>query len=961
MKTNDRRTMRLLRSAFSNRLSGDAYFDDQTRLQYSTAACNYRIFPTAVVMPRDGDDVSEVVRIARDLNIPVTPRGAGVGLTGGCLGRGIIIDFSRHMNRILSIDIQRKTVVVEPGIVQNDLDRALNRHQFFFPPDPSSHMYSTIGGMVGNNAAGPHSIKYGVTRDYLHSVSAICGDGEEITFENDVDCQVLPSGRLKTIGDQLYPLLCGHADLLSRWMPKTRKNSSGYRLDNIVHDQRLDFARLMAASEGTLGVFTGFELTIEHLPKTAGMVLLFFDSVDAACEAVPEIARMQPSMLEIMESTFVDLVRKSAFDVGVPFPMSLRSLLLVEFDGDSEEMVNEKLWALEKEMVGPGKLAISSRRGVQQEERNRLDRVRKAASPILNRYPAPYKPIKFIEDTAVPVNQLPHFIRRLHAMFKTHDVRGIIYGHAGDGHIHVNPLMNTEDPHLYETMRAIARTTTEIVKEFGGTLSGEHGDGLLRTPFLPEFFGPAYGVFQSVKRIFDPDNILNPGKIIDGEHRQFTDNLKIHTPGKLRQTESELDQAKVYGTLFACSSCGACRSYCPVFMATFDERTTPRSKANLLTRIIGDGFPPENDVVSADQKRVFDQCIQCGTCLTECPSGVNIPMLMELAKQVNINQNGLPLRDRFLSETGRTIAVSRLIPRLSNRMIENSLVRKALELTLGLDRRRNLAPFSDVDLNSIARDMAQLNGRKIVYFPGCTAEANDPWGEGAGTLAVLSHHGFSPFIPELDCCGIAAISIGRIDHIRAQAVRNTELLHEMTRGGMEIVTSSPSCHLALQHEYPEILETPTARAVALKIRDVHQLLVELLGKGRLDARFETMNLRVAVHQPCHARAAGIGDYPARLLELIPGITVHRLEPRCCGMAGTFGMKKGNYDFSYEIGERLFREIRTVEPDLVATPCGTCRIQIESATGIDTVHPVSLLAEAYGLMPARVGLLKGTKI
>lgn len=961
MKANDRRTIRLLRSAFKNRLSGDAYFDDQTRLQYSTAACNYRVFPTAVVMPRDGDDVSEVVRIAQDLNVPVTPRGAGVGLTGGCLGEGIIIDFSRHMNRILSIDIQRKTVVVEPGIVQNDLDRALYRHRFFFPPDPSSHMYSTIGGMVGNNAAGPHSVKYGVTRDYIHSVSAVCGDGEEITFENHLDWKALPPGRLKTISSQLYPLLVTHEDILRDRLPKTRKNSSGYRVDNIIHGETMDLACLMAASEGTLGIFTGFELDIELLPEAAGMALLFFDSVEAACEAVPEIAEMQPSMLEIMESTFVDLVRKSAFDVGVPFPISLRSLLLVEFDGETEEDVNEKILHLEKQLVGPGKLAISSRRGVQQEERNRLDRVRKAASPILNRYPAPYKPIKFIEDTVVPVAQLPSYIQRLHALFDEYDVHGVIYGHAGDGHIHVNPLMNTEDPRLYEKMQSLAAVTTDIVKEFGGTMSGEHGDGLLRSPFLPEFFGPLYNVFESVKTIFDPENILNPGKIVGGTDREFTDNLKIQSLGKIRQTESELDRSKVYETLFACSGCGACRSYCPVFLATSDERTTPRSKGNLLTRIIGDGFPPENEVVSIDHKKIFDQCIQCGTCLTECPSGVNIPMLMELAKQVSIGQNGLPLKDRLLSETGRMVTASRIMPRLTNRLMENSLIRKSLELTLGLDHRRNLAPFSEVDLNGIARDMAQLNGRKIVYFPGCTAEANDPWGEGAGTLAVLSHHGFSPFIPDLDCCGIAGISIGRIDHIRPQARRNTELLHEMTSGGMQIVTSSPSCHLALCHEYPEILETDTARAVARRIKDVHELLVELLGKGRLDARFEPLNLTVAVHQPCHARAAGIGEYPARLLELIPGLTVHRLEPRCCGIAGTFGMKKANYDFSFQIGEHLFREIRAVKPDLIATACGTCRIQIESATGIDTVHPVSLLAEAYGLMPARVGLIKGTKI
>ncbi|MBN1296201.1 anaerobic glycerol-3-phosphate dehydrogenase subunit C [bacterium] len=961
MKSHDRHIERLLKSAFRSRLKGGVYFDDQTRLQYATAACNYRVFPQCVVMPRDGDDVSEVIRIARDLNVPVTPRGAGAGLTGGCLGNGIILDFSRYMNRILSIDIQQQTVIVEPGVVQGDLDRALLRHRFFFPPDPSSRMYSTLGGMVGNNAAGPHSVKYGVTRDYLLSVSAVCGDGEEVTFRNDMEYESLPPGRLRSLGAQLFPLLQANDSLFQRFLPKTRKNASGYRVDHVLEGNRLHIANLMAASEGTLGVFTGFELRIAPMPDAVGMVLLFFDSVDACCESVPQIAEMNPSMLEIMESTFVDLVRKSAFDVGVPFPMNLRSMLLVEFDGQSAEEVNDRIRSLERLVVGPGRPAMSSRRGMQQEERNRLDRIRQAASPILNRYPPPFKPIKFIEDTVVPVHHLPRYISKMHALFEMHGVRGVIYGHAGDGHIHVNPLMNTSRSDLVKTMQQMADTTYELIREFDGTLSGEHGDGLLRTPYLSAFFGPAYDVFKEIKRCFDPEGILNPGKIVSVDHRRFTDDMKFHFPRTVRATETVLDQDRVTDALFACSSCGACRNYCPVFIASGDERTTPRSKANVLTRMISTDFPAENDLIGVAHKQVFDHCIQCGTCLTECPSGVNIPLLMELAKNVSIDHNGMAIQDRVLSETGFSVDAARILPKLSNALLENRVVRKALELTLGLDSRRKLAPFTDIELSSLVPEMTQPAGRKIVYFPGCTAEANDPWGEGASILAVLSHHGYSPFIPDLECCGIAGITMGRLDRIRPQAARNIALLHEMTRGGMMIVTGSPSCAMALRHEYPELMETSTAREVADRVRDIHELLVELLSNGRLDSRFEPVRMKIAVHQPCHARAMGAGQYPARLLELIPGLTVHRLEPRCCGMAGTFGMKKKNLDFSFRIGDRLFREIKAIKPDLVATACGTCRIQIEAATGIDTVHPISLLAEAYGLMPARFGLLKNVKV
>lgn len=957
MKSPDRRTIRLLRSAFKTHLSGDAYFDDQTRLQYSTAACMYRVFPTAVVMPRDGDDVSRTTRIAGEFGIPVTPRGAGVGLTGGCLGSGIILDFSRYMHRILSIDVSRQTVITEPGVVQNDLNRALARHGLFFPPDPSSYLYSTIGGMAGNNASGPHSIKYGATRDYVNAISVVCRTGDEITFQNSVDRTNLPNGCLKELTDGVYTILTDHSDIIRDHLPKTRKNSSGYRIDNLIVNDRINMASLMAASEGTLGMFTGLELSVRPLPENAGMLLLMFDSVQLACEAVPIITSYQPSMLEIMESTFIDLVRQTAFDVGVPFPRNLQALLLIEFDDPAIDNIMDKIDTVEKLLFGPGRPAIGSKRGIQPIEREKLDRVRRSASPILNRYPAPFKPIKFIEDTVVPVECLPQYIRRMHDMFRKFNVRGVIYGHAGEGHIHVNPLFNIHDTDLVRKMTDIADFTHDLIREYGGSLSGEHGDGLLRTPFLRSFFGPVYPVFESIKKLFDPEMIFNPGKIVESGSYRFTDNLKISDHTGIRHTETVLDTGVVSENLFKCSNCGSCRHYCPVFLASRDERTTPRSKANLLTRIVSSRFPPENDVVSPDHRSVFDFCIQCNTCITECPSDVNIPLLMQMAKHVCNDHNGVLLKDRFLSETGLLRSLGRMLPKTVNSALKTDFIRKALELGLGLDARVPLGSFSDVDLNSLAREMSAGGGQAVVYFPGCTAEANDPWGEGAATLSVLSHHGFAPFIPELKCCGIAALSIGLRDSVKPRAKYNVNILHDCTRSGMRIISSAPSCGMTLRHEYPELLQSPESRAVAANTTDIHEFLVELLSSGLLDTRFEPRTISVAVHQPCHARAMGIGDYPIRLLEMIPGLTIHRLEPLCCGMAGTFGMKKKNYELSQKIGIRLFREIMHVNPDLVVSACGTCRIQIEAATGIDTVHPISILAEAYHLRPMIAGILK----
>jgi FAD/FMN-containing dehydrogenase/Fe-S oxidoreductase len=957
MKTPDRRTIRLLRSALQSSIGGDIYFDDQTRLQYSTAACIYRVFPTAIVMPRDGDDVCQTVRVAREMGIPVTARGAGAGLTGGCLGTGIIIDFSRYMNHILSIDVDNRSVIVEPGIVQNDLNRALARHGLFFPPDPSSYMYSTIGGMVGNNAAGPHSIKYGATLDYLQSVSAVCANAEELKFENDVRLNSVNGQLLNSLTVKLRSLLSDNNQYIQDNLPKTRKNSSGYRLDRLVDSDRLNMARLMAASEGTLGVFTGLKLAVKPAPEHAGMLLLMFDSVQAACEAVPVIAGMNPSMLEIMESTFIELVRKSAFDVGVPFVRNLEAILLIEFDSESSDQIAEKINQVETIFVGPGRPAIGSKRGVQIKERERLDKVRQAASPILNRYPAPFKPIKFIEDTVVPVKFLPEYIASLHVMFKKFDLRGLIYGHAGDGHIHINPLFNIYDSDLRDKMITIAETTNSLVKDLNGSLSGEHGDGFLRTPFLRDFFGPLYPVFESVKRLFDPDNILNPGKIIHDGPETFTDNLKITEHRQKRITETSLDDNKLFEHLFKCSNCGACRQYCPVFMASMDERMSPRSKANLLTRILSKRFPSENEVVSQDYRAILDHCIHCNTCLTECPSGVNIPLLMIIAKHVNNDNNGIHLKDRLLADTGIISSITKTVPGLSNKALKNKIVRHALERTMGLDKRAPLAEFSNADLSEIASNVSAGAGTSLAYFPGCTAESVDPWGEGAATLSVLSHHGFLPFIPKVKCCGIAFLSSGFLELAKSSMNDNIHILYELARGGMQIVYSSPSCGLALRHEYPTVLQSEMSQYVAQRVVDIHEFLVELLSNGNLDTRFMTRNMTIAVHQPCHSRALGTGEYPIRLLEMIPGLKIHVLQPLCCGMAGTHGLKKHTYQLSRQIGKRLFQEIDRIKPEYVVSSCGSCRVQIEAVTGIQTAHPLSVLAEAYNLTPLKTGILK----
>lgn len=958
----EKKLIRALRA----RIKGDIHFDPYTCIQYSTAACNYRIHPFGVVMPKDGDDVAAIVEVAHELSIPLTARGAGVGLTGSALGEGLIIDFSRYMHRILSIDIENRRAVVEPGIVLNDLDRAIHKYGLFFPPDPSSNAYCTIGGMVANNAAGAHSFKYGATRQHVLSLSAILASGREYTVTRSMTEMKESSGELDRLIGRVRETLIRHDTNLKTHLPRTTKNSSGYLIGDVLHeDGSIDVAGMLAASEGTLALFTGIELALTPRPLHDGLCLLFFDSLHSACHAVQQICSMKPSMLEIMEDTFIRLVRKSAFEVGVPFPQNLKAMLLVEFDGNDPEEIATQLDSLERQFCGPGHLAIASRRATDPLEKEKLIKVRNAASPILNRTPFPLRPVRFIEDGTVPVDHLPDYILGLHDLFHKHDITGVIFGHAGDGNIHVNPFFDMTDRDFLGRMERVAEGAADLILQFRGSLSGEHGDGLLRTPYLRKMMGSAYDAYLEIKEAFDPDGILNPGKITGADQSRVTDNLRLLE--SIRYTKSPstaLSDASVTDELFKCSGCGTCRSYCPVFLATLNEQASPRAKVNLLMAVL---LNPRIDKfwgIGPEEQELLNLCVGCEGCLTECPSGVDVAKIVRIAKHNHLQNWGAPIPERLMAATKQVGILGAIFPDITNRLLDSPLFRKAIDLVAGIDQRRGLPAFSHHTLDTIqsrSPESCAGNTGRMVYFPGCFAIYNDSEGEGAAILAMMMHHDVLPLIPQTECCGVARISIGDTDPVIGDAIRNVDTLFEYVQGGYTIVTGSPSCGLALRHHYPELLKTPESIAVAGAVRDVHEWIEDLVRCGTFDLALRALPYRVAIHQPCHLRAQKLGRLPGKLLRLIPGIQFTDLSPRCCGISGTYGMKSHRYDMSMRIGNPLFIEIQRIAPDLVISSCGTCRMQIEQATGIPTAHPVALLAESLNLLrvPRQLKLLYGT--
>ncbi|MBN1551555.1 FAD-binding protein [bacterium] len=910
----------------------------------------YRILPLGVVMPRDGDDVIAAVEIANNFNVSITARGAGVGLTGNALGHGLIIDFSRYMNRILAIDATHKTVRVEPGLVQFDLEQAVRKHSLFFPPDPSSNRYCTIGGMVANNAAGAHSIKYGATSQYVKGLSLVMSDGREEYFHNAENIPAIPQNPHEQLVYDIDNIIREHTNDVDCFYPKTTKNASGYLLADIVNpDDSINASRLFSASEGTLGLFTSIDLNLEDIPEVSGLMLLFCESLTTAGEAVVQVCQHSPSMLEIMEDTFLNLVRKSAFDVGIALPQSIKALLLVEFDGPDIDTVQSKLETVRQELVGPGRPAIAFRRGMTPEDKNKLLKVRHSASPILNRMPPPIYPARFIEDCVVPVEKLPDYILGLHDIFKHQNISGVIFGHAGDGHVHVNPFMDISDPKFKPTMQSIAHETFHLVKSLKGSLSGEHGDGFLRSPFLPDMFEGLYCAFEQIKKKFDPFNRFNPGIIVGGDNYRITDNLRIFDVLDIPKNERVINQETVIQELNKCSGCGACRAYCPVFLGTGNEMGTPRAKRNLLTWILKYGFIDNIEGIGPEEKSILDLCFGCGLCRVECPGGSDIPGMVQYAKEKYHMDWGLSWSEQIITSVKLLEQLGSIQSQWTNRVMKNSVLRRFLEKTTGLDRQRGIPAFDEESFQTkILHAGIDSSHPKVVYFPGSFANYHDSSGEASAIVYILKHHEFSPLVPNLECCDHAKFVAGRSESARKESERNVEVLYALVQKGYPIVTSSPACLAAIRYEYPRLLHSTQSKHVAEHTSDIHEFLVALLTKAALDTHFKPLPYSLALHQPCQAKAAGYSELSLKLLSLIPGLTLHSLESQCCGMGGTFGLSKRNAKLSRSIGKRLFWEIKRLNPDFVISSCGACRMQIEENTGIVTVHPACIIALSYGM-------------
>ncbi len=931
---------------------GDVLTDRFSLTAYATAACIYRIRPLAVVVPADADDVAATVRIAAEAGVPVIPRGAGSGLCGQALGRGLVLDFTKHMDRLVEIDPDAKRVRVQPGAVTGEVNEALVAHGLMLGPDPSSEQFCTIGGNLGNNASGARGIRYGSIKDHVAYLDVVLADGSRARLEPmDADGQAWQA--LAARDDALGRIAAGtralvetHAALIDRYRPHTSKNSAGYNLFEVLGDGRVDLGRLVVGSEGTLAVIVEAGLKVVHRPTERASLLLWFDSLEKAGEAVAPILDLGPSACEIMERRFLDIVRADGSVPAEYLPPEADTVLLVEQLSDRRDENEAFIGRVRARIIDELGLAFDGRDAYNPTEQERLWRVRKRAVQILQKLPGPRRITPFVEDVTVPPDRLVAYIQGLRDIFDRHGADAAIYGHAGDSNLHARPLLDTRVPEDIAKMKAIAEEVARLTIDLGGTISCEHGDGLTRSGYLPLQFGELYDVMRDLKRLWDPAGIMNPGKIVTDERQVHLEDLRLGPGFEPRPTGDGFDREPWREELARCHGCGTCRAYCPVYKVTGDELASPRGKANLLREAIAGDLTPA-DLDDARMAAVADLCYNCKTCTTECPSRVDVAGLVVREKERLARGGRLGLVERMVLKVRPMGRMGSLFAPVSNWFLRQGPVRFVMEKLGGIGRGAAMPAFAHDRLAEGTEINPDSGGPKVAYFAGCFELFNEP-GIGHRTLEVLEALGCRILIPEQKCCGVAKISAGDA----ASAVRdmraNLDVLAPLAEDGWTIVSGCPSCVLTLSQDYPDMAVDDAARArrVADATRDVHALVAERVAeRGPVETPWRAK--RLAYHAPCHLRAAGRGMQPKALLETVLGLEFVCTNDTCCGMGGTFGLKVKNATLAEAIAEPVFEKIKASGAEAVVTSCGMCRTQLAHGTGLPVYHPMELLAAGLG--------------
>ncbi len=942
------------------RLQGDVNFSTTSRVLYATAACMYKIVPYGVVFPKTVADVAETVRFAAEKGLSVTGRGGGSGLAGQTVNRGLIIDFSRYMNRIIGYDAKTETVRVQPGVVYGALNRYLAAYNRILPPDPSSGEYCTVGGMVANNAAGAHSVKYGFTIDYIDSLEVVLHSGEIIrtrALATDSDVfQAIPNqtDSESRLISGLFRLLSDNQSLIQKHTPNVRKNASGYRLERALDHGQLDLSKLFCGSEGTLGLITGIIFKVKPIPQHKKLIVVNFDTLEKAADTIEPLLNMEPAAVEMMEKKAMDLVRDNRADLRSFFPEGIETQVYVEFDGESEAGVAEQTRELIRFLKQRFPQGVTCKMAETESDRSELWKVRKASFPLVYQKKRPEKVPAFIEDFVVPPARIAEYIRFVYSVYEKYQTEAMILGHAGNGNFHIRPFIDFRKEKDLQLMRDLMAEISAKVLEMGGAISGEHGDGRVRARLLQQQAGPLWNVYRQVKELFDPDCILNPDVKIS-ETDQIDTNLRFH-PNYKRQIQPTLlhfETDDYYYEIEKCHGCNACHqsnvttTMCPVYQITGDELASPRGKANILQNLIS-GDLPERFTSQPDFKAMLDYCIYCEGCYVECPSHVDVGRLLQEHKARYRAANGATMMQRTLEYSELLSKLQSFAAPVSNMVGSWKPARLFMEYTLGIDHRRPLPKVASARIFRKLNRTREVSQPKdnVVLFHDLFARYNRPELT-ALAIRILQYFQIQVVSLPVGSAGMPAIVYGHLKLARRTIAKSKTVLADYINKDFKIISTEPTAVLALRKEWPDVDNSAEVRTISDHTFEFFDFLNSFLKRSDTEPEFKRVDIRLGYHAPCHLKALQVGRPGVELLRRIPGVQIHEINRGCCGIAGTYGFKKGKhgYDASMQIGNDLFEALKRPEHEKGLSECSTCRMQMEHGSGKEILHPIEVLAQA----------------
>lgn len=979
-----------LEAALVAALAGEVRFDAYTRQIYATDASLYAIEPIGVVFPRDADDVAAAVDVARRFGAPVLPRGAGTSLAGQTVGHAVVLDFSRHLRRVVALDPESRTARVQPGVVQDELNALAGAHGLLFAPDTSTSNRATLGGMIGNNSCGSRSARYGMTIDHVEALDVVLSDASRATLARVTASEAARRARGRSLEARLYDevprLVAARAEAIRTGFPPHWRRSGGYRLDRMLPDDGvLDLSRLVVGSEGTLALVTEATVRLVERPRAVAALAGHFESVAAAIAAVDDAIDARAAVIELVDRAILDLARRSPLHGHLVRVLEgdPGALLWVEFYGDS---AGEALADAERlaQRWRNGRHGYATVRATTAAELSRFRSLRKAGLGLLSAAgEGGERSMAFVEDTAVDPRHLAEYTARFAGILERHGLRAGFYGHASAGCLHIRPFMDLRRAGEVARMRAVAEEVVALVMEYGGMNSSEHGDGLVRAEFSRRVFGDAlYEAMREVKRAFDPENRLNPGKKVDAP--AMTEHLRdpaLPVAVPLATHYPFGDGEGMRGAANRCARVGACRkspetggTMCPSFMATREEAHSTRGRANALVHALSQP-DPRAAMSDAGLLEVLDLCLECKACKTECPLGVDMAAMKSEVLAQHYAQAGVPLRARLFGHARTVNRLGAKVAPVANALGALAPVRALVERVGGIDRRRPLPLFARETLPDwfARREAAEPNGTsprparaargsrgRVVFLADSFTSYTEPE-IGRASVELLERAGWEVRLVSDVCCGRAFISKGLLDQAKSRHAALVERLAPLALEGVPIVGCEPSCVFTLKDEMPALMRgDERAVAVARQARLVDELLLEALEDGGL--AFPTGSVAspqpIVLHGHCHQKAASALGPTVRLLERIPGAQVTVLDAGCCGMAGSFGFEAEHYDLSMQIGGmRLFPAVRGAPTEAWIAATGvSCRQQIAHGTARRAAHPVVLLRDALASAAAAPAVL-----